>query len=220
MHLSSRTTERLWPLVAIVIVAAVTAFASCTPNSGVTVAESDVVLTLFDDKFDFGAATTYRLPDTVIHLTSSGEDDPSIGRDNDEEILALVESNFTARGYTKVADTAPSDFVVTVSVTSTQFWNIVGGCWYGCWGWWGGWPPGGWNPWFPPVAGYSFTTGSLLVDMVDPDDLDGDKMPLRWEGAANGVLSDTAANLQNRYARSINQMFEQSPYLKSNAGGN
>ena len=222
MRSLNKETQKLWPFVAVLIVVGVTAFSSCTPNSGVTVAESDVVLTLFNDEVDFGAITTYRLPDTVVHLTGdpNNPDDPNISREYDREIIQRVKDNLNARGYQWVSDISNSDIEVLVSATSTSFWSLYS--WGGGWNWW----YGGccWNPWYPGGgvgASYSFTTGTLIVDMVDEDEADqaNKLVPLYWEAAANGVLDDTELNIVTRFRQSIDQMFIQSPYLKSNSGG-
>ena len=227
MFVFKRVARRMWPALALLTPLAMAAFASCTPNSGVTVAESDVVVTLFDDKFDFTSVTTYRLPDTVMHLTNNGEDDPNISRDFDDEIIALVDQNMMDRGFQKVPDTDESDVVVTIAATSTQFWTAWSG-WWGYWGWYPGWGGCCWYPGYPSGGvSYSFTTGTLFVDWVDDDaveDPNSGAVPIPWTGAANGVLDDTKENLAERYSASINQMFDQSPYLQaaspSPSGGN
>lgn len=100
-----------------------------------------------------------------------------------------------------------------------QTW-VGGGGW---WGWWGGWPgwgywPGygpGWGVWYPwPVMG-TFSTGTLYVEMLDPNDsIDTDQqIPARWAAALNGVLSSSSDITAQRIVSGIAQIFNQSSYL-------
>jgi hypothetical protein len=45
----------------------------------------------------------------------------------------------------------------------------------------------------------------------------GDETPeeAHWIGTMNGVLNDTSSGRNSRLTSGINQMFEQSPYLKT-----
>lgn len=198
---------------------------SCTPGSGVSVQESDVVATLFDPKVDFGAIKYYEMPDTIRHITEDPDkDSPLLSREFDEEILALIAANFEARGYVRVDSNSPNepDVFVLVGATAIQNFALYSGWgWYPYWGWYPGWgccgPGWGWG--YPPATGvtYAFTTGTLFVDMVDPDEADEEDqtVPVYWNGTINGVLDDSKQSKRTRITDSINQMFAQSPYLES-----
>ncbi|MEJ2719698.1 MAG: DUF4136 domain-containing protein [bacterium] len=194
-------------------------FTSCTPGSGVSVQESDVVATFYDTDFDFGAVKYFILPDTIRHITGDPDepDSPDLSRDFDHQIIALIAANLEARGYVPVDESSAQepDFFVLVGATAIQNYYLYGGgypgyCWPGwCWG-------GGW--YYPPYWGvsYAYTTGTLFTVMVpDTSDIVGDKALVHWSGAINGVLDDTKQSMKKRLSNSINQMFEQSPYLES-----
>jgi hypothetical protein len=212
----TRRTYLLFPvgvlLVAVYLVA-------CTPGSEITVAESDIVGTLYNNKFNFGAVTTYAMPDSIFHLTGDPDvpDSPNISRDNDDAILALVESNFLTRGYTKVAPGANPDFQVLVAVTATEVWGVYS--YYPWTPWYPGYPWYGW--YYPPVVGasYQYTMGTLVIQMgefFDEIPGEGTTISAYWMAAMNGIMDDTDANVQRRITDGINQSFIQSPYLKSN----
>lgn len=209
-------------LAALSVAAAIFLF-SCTPGSELTASESNVVVTAYDPNVNFGTIVTYAMPDTIIHIVDEGKED-NISREYDQAILDLLAANFNARGFTRVDEDAvePPDALVLVSVTTTDYWNYYsyyGGWWdwYGGWGWWGyypccwGYPPPAWG------VSYAYTTGTLLVDMVDPGEQDpeNDLIAAYWRGVANGILSGGKTAIANRFGNSINQMFIQSPYLKS-----
>jgi len=196
-------------------------FGACTPGNEITASESDIVLTLYDNEYNFAALNTFTMRlDSVMHLTDDGTDDSNLSRDNDVEILALIQGNFEDRGYTwvdpaTIVDGSEVDFVVLVAATTTSFYNIYST--WPCWGWsW--YCGGGWGAGWPSTGvSYAYSTGTLITLMTDPDESPDpqDFVPTKWQGAINGVLNDTASNVQSRLQRDIDQMFTQSPYLKS-----
>jgi hypothetical protein len=184
---------------------------ACEPDSGFnTVADYDVVVTLYDENFNFTTAETYFLPDTIIHLVDEGDDD-NISRDHDEFILNLVRENIEDLGYVE-ADTNVTDpdvyFLVDVASADFVGWSY----WYDYWYWYPGW--GGFYPYYPPggwYPSYSFTTGTLFIQMVFEEDADSDR--IIWTAVINGLLGDTSTGVTSRLTESINQAFNQSPYL-------
>ena len=86
--------------------------------------------------------------------------------------------------------------------------------------WWPGWgyyPPWGGCYYPPSVGAAKFRVGTLYVDMVDPKspfEVDGEPViPIYWTAAMNGLLG-SAASVASRLNDSINQAFDQSPYLQ------
>ncbi len=183
---------------------------ACAPDSGFnTVADYDVVVTLYDESFNFTTVETYFLPDTIIHLGEEGDD--NLSRIYDDFILNLVRENIEALGYVE-ADTNVTDpdvyFLIDASSTDYVGWSY----WYDYWYWYPGWggsypyyPPGGWYP------SYTFTTGSMFIRMFYEEDVDSDRIV--WTAALNGLLGDTSTGLTSRLTNNINQAFDQSPYL-------
>jgi hypothetical protein len=53
--------------------------------------------------------------------------------------------------------------------------------------------------------------------MAEPDQIDPDAGTILsvWNGALNGVANDTSSSVSQRITRGIEQLFVQSPYLKS-----
>jgi hypothetical protein len=67
------------------------------------------------------------------------------------------------------------------------------------------------------VSYYEYTVGTVIIDIASalPDTTD-QRIQVRWGAAILGLLEDTQAGIQNRAVSSINQAFEQSPYLATN----
>jgi len=185
----------------------------CYPKGPIYYSDSDLVATNYDNGFDYTAQSTYALPDSVVHVVDPDERDPDIDRTYDQTILDRLESNMDARGYTRVDDPFEADFILQPYVWSATSTGIIYD--YGYWDWY--YPPyGGWYPYYP-WGGYvySYTYGTVLVDIVDKEgiDLEEEFIPVVWTGALNGALSENVSDVRNRIRDGIDQCFEQSPYL-------
>jgi len=196
--------------------------ASCTPESGLQTADDyDVVVTLYDKEADFGSVRTYLMPDSIVHFEDPQSPGQPLSRDYDELILERVEYNLQAIGYRKETDPEEKDpdIIVMVSATSSE-WQALSYSWLPRWGWWGQWPGGDadWNyqsPYYSSGSVYSFSTGTLLIDMGDIRDLEEgeEDMDGIWTAAMNGVLTDESSGAAQRLVDFIDRAFRQSPYL-------
>ena len=199
---------------------------ACYPHtSSLDTEDFDTVITLFDPNANFGAKHTYALPDSVVYLNDLMVN-PLVGnRQFDDLILSEVEANMNALGFTRIAepdDDNPADVYILVSV-ATSDWEVYREYpWNPYWGWYPYWPccyGGGWGiyyPWYPTTGVvYTYSTGSILVDMVDPSgaDANSEQLPSIWLGALNGLVDDSQQNNADRISQGIDQMFNQSPYL-------
>ncbi len=194
--------------------------ASCYPGDPLSTGELDLVATLFDPNADFSTKRTYAMPDSVVHVADSTETPADIDRQYDDLILSEIAQNLQQLGYTRVADPVAGnpDVLVIPYVTTTRYVGYIGGGWY--WGWWYPYPPGygWWYPWYPPYYGgtaYTYQTGTLLVDMFDPDKADAQekKIPSIWVAAINGLAQGSSAEISTRLTNTIEQAFTQSSYL-------
>jgi len=197
---------------------------ACYPERSVdSTTEFAAVTTLYDKTAPFATITKYALPDTVIYVpTKEGEEVPAAAQ---QAILSAIRTNLNSLGWSEViAPTTqnPADVYVTAAVASETYVGWVYDYW-GYWGWYPYWPPGygpgyGWGYpgyWYP----YSYTTGSVILGMINADpQVEPGKAPLVWTAAVNGVLADATTNIAIATA-GINKAFEQSPYLKSGVPG-
>ena len=94
---------------------------SCYPDYGLTTADYDTVVTLYDDEADF-KKLYYAMPDSILHFVEEGEED-NVDRSKDALIISTIESNMSKLKYERVdVDTTadPPDFVIIVGVTVTD----------------------------------------------------------------------------------------------------
>jgi len=208
--------RKIYSLATVVLL---TVLFGCYPGGAEYIDEYDIVYSNYDKTYDFAGKGTYSLPDKVMKITgnavSINPQPPEYIKDVYAfPILARIDANMQALGWTKVAANANPDVqVLPAAWESTTI--IYGGYWGGYWCWYypyycGG---GGWYYPYTPVATYS--TGTLVMTMVDPntESTDGSKR-VTWTGAINGLLVGSYDG--NRIDRGIDQAFAQSRYLKTN----
>ena len=198
----------------------------CYPSEDLTVSELDLVVTVPDESVDFRNFQTFAIPDTIVRITANGGDENSPGP-FDQLMLDLVIQNLEDLGYVRELDPAnnPPDLYVFVELVVID--NIIispGYPIWDYWGWWGGWWPGypigpGWGGWYPyvPIV-TSYTTGTIIIDMLDPNNLRlaEEEIPIIWSAFLNGLVTSNAAGTEARITTNINQAFDQSPYLGTN----
>jgi hypothetical protein len=196
------------------------ALGACYPDRSVDgTTEFASVTTAFDQAASFGTITKYALPDTVLYVPRrEGEEVPALTQNT---ILAELREQLNALGWQEVinARTTPVDVYVTAAVTSTDYIYFIYD-WWGYWGWYPYWPLGwgaGYTWYYPPYwYTYSYTTGTVLVGMVNGGPVTDPRpqaVPLVWVAAVNGVLADQSTNMAIVVA-GIDQAFDQSPYLR------
>jgi hypothetical protein len=173
-----------------------------------------VVSTNLDDNAVFSDYKTFYISDTVVNL--GGEDADSLWIDDDaKQLVKRVKDNMAARGYTYVQRHQHPDLGMQMGAVNVLNINIYPG-------WWGGYPGWGWYPWgyypyyYPWTTVYTYNTGTIILDTYDVKNAD-DTGTYRavWNITSFGALGSDSVNLQ-RGENSIDQGFEQSPYIQAN----
>ena len=185
----------------------------CYPAGPDYTSDLDVVYTNYDDQYDFMSKSTYAMPDQIVVDVEIDRGDTTYIYMKDVyalPILAQIESNMTAYGWTRVEiDENPNVLLTPAGMKSTNYFYSY---WYNWW--WGGYYPG-WGGWYyPPYYGASsYTTGSIFMTLSDPNiDTPIGKSQTTWVAAMNGLLG---SNDINRALQGIDQAFKQSPYLNT-----
>jgi Domain of unknown function (DUF4136) len=188
----------------------------CYPAGPNYTEDLDLVFTSFNQNYSFSGKNTYAMPDSIVLISGSliKGDTPKFMNDTfAQPILAQVAKNMEAHGYTRVDISAgPKLLLAPASLQSTTYYYD----WWYYWGyWWGGYYPpwGGWYypPSYPVV--YSYSSGTLVLTITDPNDLGpGGTSPMAWTALGNGILTGNLS--ASRVNSLIDQMFTQSPYLK------
>lgn len=199
------------------VVALIIMLAGCYPKGPEYIQDYGIVVTDYDPDFDFGSKKTYYMPDTISFETNMGDDDiEDIIRQYEELILGLIEDNMSDRNYQRIDTSAAElpDLVIGVSALALEN-SGVGWVPSPCWSWWCWYYPPYWYP-----VGYSYSTGTVLIQMGDPEDFlnfnEDIEADVAWIGALDGLLSSSSATNVQGVTNGINQAFAQSPYIQSN----
>jgi hypothetical protein len=181
----------------------------CYPQGPDYYSDYDIVYTNYDNTFIFAGNGTYAMPDQIVKITddlANGGTPTFVSNTYAIPMLNSIKVNMTALGYTLVTDTATADFFLmpsAIEVTNISYYYDYWGYYWGSWGYY-----------YPYPVTYSYKTGSLLMNLVDRNDLSpDDKRRIVWTGIINGLLEGTTSDFTNRMNNSINQAFTQSQYL-------
>ena len=232
MTSAQKKKGKITRLLLFAMIGMVLAVYACYPGGATDVSDFDLVITLYDENFDYSSIgdptlKTYAMPDSVVEFPDSTQ---TINPTTEQLILQTVADNMANYGYTRiinpdtlVADSIP-DVVVLCRALTQDFAAFTSYPWWGYWGgWYGGWYPPypGWGWGYPGYwGGGSYESGTLFMDMIDPNapaqPVEPPEIPVVWTGAINGVLSGSSASTATRLTDGIIRAFDQSPYLGRN----
>jgi hypothetical protein len=207
--------RKIYSLATVVLL---TVLFGCYPGGATYVDEYDIAYSNYDNTFDFVGKATYSLPDKIVKITGDlvqvNPSPPEYIKDiYAGPILAQIDADMKNLGWTKVdVSNNPDVQLLPAAWESTTI--IYGGYWGSYWCWY--YPyycGGGWYYPYYPVS--TFSTGTLVMTMVNPNTTSADDSKnVVWTGAINGLLTGTYD--VTRVNKGIDQVFKQSPYLKTN----
>lgn len=229
-------------LIALLFVAA-TALQACYPGDSIPIEDLDTTSTFYIEE-DFKPAPTSAAIFWDVARIEGGDNDLDYNGEVDSEILNTTlanlvnlygEANVYIISETATPIPAPNNSNVVVVTTTDptppveaayapsikltrETIGIVypGYPWYG--GGWGCWYCGCYYCYYPPQVSYqSYDVGTILVELIDVRQLTPGQEPdlsPSWVGIFRGLVSSKAATNSARVVGSINQAFDQSPYLK------
>ena len=177
-----------------------------------------LVYTDYDSNTNFGELMTYYVPDSVLYINSGNKKEYLQGSAADAIRQEFI--NNMDEHYLRVNNMADADIGLQLSyVASTYtFAGYTGGgpWWYGYpyyWtpGYWGGY----WGGWYYPYPiVYSYTTGSIIGEMVNLSVPDEKKLPVIWSTYISGILNPQGNLNMQKTETAIDQAFKQTSVLK------
>lgn len=191
-----------------------------TPDTG-KLDDDYLVYTDYDAETDFAKFTTFYVPDSVLIIDNSSNKPKFLyGTPASELIIANYVKGMEQAGYVRTFDKANADLGMQVSYVedtySFRYYNNYpwwyGYPWYWNFGYWGNW--GGW--YWPYSITYSYSTGSVLGELVDLTLPESTSKQLRvvWSSYISGLLNNDGTLNTTEVKQAIEQAFSQSPYLK------
>lgn len=196
------------------------------PSTG-ALSNEYLVYTACDSEADFAAVERYYIPDSILLIghhavNSKGEKVAKYWSDADAlSLINTIVKELDARGYTRVLDpqqrtTADVGLQPSYVEESVYYAGYNNPYWWGYYPYY--WLPSYWGPWYgwsyPFSVYYGYTTGSLLVEMVDltSESGSGKSLPILWNAYISGLLQGDNINI-NGAVEALEQAFAQSPYL-------
>lgn len=179
-----------------------------------------VVVTKYDTSVDFTTYKTFSIRDTITVITGDPRD--SVWYDaNAQSIIAEVVKNMKAAGYTEAPTHQTADLAVQlIGIRNTTIYAVPPGYWWGYPGWappcyWG--YCGGYGYWYPYWFTYSVNTGSIVCEIADLKNANKlGKINILWDGIGSGQIGSSTSFIVNQCLLTVDQAFQQSPYLKAN----
>ena len=178
-----------------------------------------LVYTSPSKEFDFSKVTTFDIADSVLVIGQSEK--PYYSKS--DNALALVQqyrTNMEELGYIYLPSNpdAQVGIQLTYVVKTERFVQYYNDPY-----WWldypGYWPSGYWGNWtgfyYPYPVTYTYSTNALITDMVDLTSArgEGNKLEIVWSCYIGGPAGYSISNDIKRMKISIDQAFDQSPYL-------
>ena len=178
-----------------------------------------VVQTSKVENIDFTNYTTFAIVEDTLGLLSNVTDDTLIVGNYAQVTTAKMIEKMLESGFQKVEKTADPDLGVNAFILDNQgvfqsysyspgFMGYPGYNYPGYWGY-GGF--GGYYG-YPIVQNYSYQTGTMVIELIDLKNRTPDnKLQVVWVAKIGDVY--TSDDQLGIMVKSINQAFEQSPYL-------
>ena len=173
---------------------------------------------------DYGAITTYVMPDSVVAVVPPESVITTIPFDHchDRQILDQTAEHLAALGYTRLdtydPDNPPTSWSRSAASGSripTSTSAIRGGitgagmAWPCCYG-------PGWGVGYPVVTATQYDVGTIAIDMWDvrrTDTTRTKRIPTIWVAALRGLLEGSGSRRPGPNRAGLDRAFEQSPYL-------
>lgn len=199
-------------------------FCGCYPQENVNTSEYDIVVTNYNQNFNFNSLSSFALPDSIVLISdqTTATTPVFLNKATTTLILNQIATNLTNMGWiNKSNDTANASVIILPTVFQTTTVNYYYP--YSYWGWYypGYYPGYGWGYPGYGYGGYpmtsSYQTGSLLMQMTYRNGIEAGSVPILWTGLINGLInsggSTSTSSVNSRIVTDINQAFTQSPYL-------
>lgn len=205
------------------ILLAVLPLTACEKDPDLDKLDGDyLVYTAHDTSTRFAAFSTYYLPGAIL-VIGDKEEAEYWDDERAQEIVSAFASGMDAAGYVRVADKDEATLGLQLSYVASTYYltGVAGGSpWWsgfpGYWspGYWGGYWGGGW--YYPYPVTFSYSTGSLLAELVDLEAPEGqkEKLPVVWDAYVSGLLDPGGTLSVPLTVSAVAQAFAQSPYLR------
>lgn len=199
-------------------------FTSCEKEPDLDKVQNDyVVYTQYDKNANFSKGNTFYVPDSVLVIGDKAQNETYLDAGIGDFIINAYTTQMQSKGYTRVADKSEATYGLQLSYIESTYYFASNNNWWYDYPYY--WSPSYWWPWvngrwyYPYQFIYSYTSGSLLCEMIDitsvsPSTTNANPTVI-WNNYITNVASFTK-NDEGKLTNAINQAFKQSPYLQYN----
>jgi hypothetical protein len=189
--------------------------AACEQNPDTDKLDNDyLVYTNYDKESNFGSLNTFYTIDSILLI--SEQNIPTYWNNaSSAKIINQFRENMIDCGYVEVEIPEEADVVLQLSYVSSTYYYydyVNGNPWWNSYpGYWN-WNSYGW--YYPFFIPYSFSTGSIIGELVDMKSRlsDTDKLTVVWNAYICGLLNGNSLSM-SKTIDAVNQAFSQSEYL-------
>ncbi len=187
---------------------------ACQKNPDIDRLDNDyLVYTNYDTGTDFKSINTFHVIDSIL-IIGNEEKASYWNNGNSQKVVNAYRAGLENAGYTPAEEGEEPDVVLQLSyINTTYYFNM-----YNTGPWWnyypGYWNWGGWGWYYPYSFTYSYSTGSIVGELVNTNapTPQNDKLTVVWNSYICGLLNGNNLSLTRTFD-AIKQAFEQSPYL-------
>ena len=201
-----------------ILVAASVCITACRKNPGDSLSDDErrIYITNHNSSISFSQYKTFSVAESVLLVDGNNAQQQLTA--SDQAFISAFKSAMQARGFILVDVSADPDLGVQISriiQTSTGFVSVPD--YWGYWDpgfWGGGFGPGyGWGTPFWRTQAYQVREGMLAFDVIDlKNAATTNNLQVIWNGLIRGSGINSAATA----GAQVEQLFSQSPYLKTN----
>ena len=213
------TVKKTFILATALLAAAVTACQKEPSTSGLN--RDFVVYTEHDSDARFAAYTSYFLPDSILLMGSHRDTTAYWSSGGALEIIGTLASRLNQTGLRRTRTKEEADLGIQLSFVEEATYYVGYNNPYWWWDYPYYWEPYYWGPywsgWYAPYqVYYGYTSGSLLIEMLELDRMNDSsrKLPVIWNAFIGGLLTDNNEMNIQQTVNGVIQAVAQSPYLK------
>ncbi len=186
--------------------------ASCSkyPPASERLLEDLVVYTKYDTKANFKDYNTFYMSDSVTYIDA--KDTGWYYNQNVKEVTHRIAANLTALGYTRSYNSKTADLALGIAMVKNINVSVYYPGWW--WGYPGYYPPDYWGGYqgyyypYYPVYVSSYSTGTILIDMMDLKYPTAEKkIAIRWNAVIRALL--TGRHTLAEVEQAVDQAFRQ-----------
>lgn len=196
-------------------------FASCEKDPDLDKVQNDyVIYTQYDKDANFNKGNTFYIADSVLVIGNKGKGVSYLDEQEGNFIINAYAAQMQSRGYSRVSDKSSATYGLQISYLESTYYYLNSSGWWSDFPWY--WSPSYWWPWVvgswyhPYPFIYSYTSGSLVAEMIDITSVSKDTTSATPIVIWNNYITDinTPATNRNKLTQAIDQAFAQSPYIQ------